>query len=537
MRHSRQNRLAGYCTPLALALSLLLASASASSQAKEHGHDTKKDKDAAAESEHAEALPERKLPVDMSHSQDGQVTIKGEAVDYRVTIGTQPVYGEEDRAIAALQYTYYERKGVDDTSRRPLFISFNGGPGSGSLWMHLGYTSPKQLSVDDEGYPVQPYGVRDNPHSILDVADIVYVNPVNTGFSRILDKEAGRETFFGVEADVTYLADWIDGFVSRIDRWRSPKYLIGESYGTTRVSGLAGALQNRHWMYLNGVILVSPTGLGLETEGPSPRANLLKLPYYAAAAHYHGQLEPELQEKPLLELLAEAEAFTVDELLPFLARGGFVDTAMREHMADKVARYTGLGEQFVLDYNLAVPASAFWKELLRDEGFTIGRLDSRYLGLDRVNAGETYDYPPELTSWNHAFAPAINHYLRDELGFETDLQYYLFGPVYPWDGRGDTNVGEELRQAMAQNPYLNVMVQSGYYDGATDYFSAKYVLWNLDPSGRLRDRMRFEGYESGHMMYLRAEDLKTSNEHIREFIRQSTPAEGAPASYGSIKKR
>ncbi len=537
MTNSRQLRSAGYCAPLALALSLLLASVSASIQAKEHEHDAAKGEDAAAKSEHTSPLPERTLPVDMSHSQDGQVTIKGEAVDYRVTIGTQPVYGEEDRAIAALQYTYYERKGVDDTARRPLFISFNGGPGSGSLWMHLGYTSPKQLVVDDEGYPVQPYGVRDNPHSILDVADIVYVNPVNTGFSRILNKEVARETFFGVEADVTYLADWIDVFVSRIDRWRSPKYLIGESYGTTRVSGLAGALQNRHWMYLNGVILVSPTGLGLETEGPSPRANLLKLPYYTAAAHYHGQLEPALQEKPLLELLAEAEDFTVDELLPFLARGGFVDTGMRESLADTVARYTGLSKQFVMDYNLAVPASAFWKELLRDEGFTIGRLDSRYLGLDRVNAGERYDYPPELTSWNHAFAPAINHYLRDELGFETDLQYYLFGPVRPWEGRGETNVGEELRQAMAQNPYLNVMVQSGYYDGATDYFSAKYVLWNLDPSGRLRDRMRFEGYESGHMMYLRAEDLKTSNEHIREFIRQSTPAEGAPASYGSVRQR
>jgi len=537
MTNSRQLRSAGYCAPLALALSLLLASVSASIQAKEHEHDAAKGEDAAAKSEHTSPLPERTLPVDMSHSQDGQVTIKGEAVDYRVTIGTQPVYGEEDRAIAALQYTYYERKGVDDTARRPLFISFNGGPGSGSLWMHLGYTSPKQLVVDDEGYPVQPYGVRDNPHSILDVADIVYVNPVNTGFSRILNKEVARETFFGVEADVTYLADWIDVFVSRIDRWRSPKYLIGESYGTTRVSGLAGALQNRHWMYLNGVILVSPTGLGLETEGPSPRANLLKLPYYTAAAHYHGQLEPALQEKPLFELLAEAEDFTVDELLPFLARGGFVDTGMRESLADTVARYTGLSKQFVMDYNLAVPASAFWKELLRDEGFTIGRLDSRYLGLDRVNAGERYDYPPELTSWNHAFAPAINHYLRDELGFETDLQYYLFGPVRPWEGRGETNVGEELRQAMAQNPYLNVMVQSGYYDGATDYFSAKYVLWNLDPSGRLRDRMRFEGYESGHMMYLRAEDLKTSNEHIREFIRQSTPAEGAPASYGSVRQR
>jgi carboxypeptidase C (cathepsin A) len=520
---------------LAWALSTWLLSATATAVGQAAQSETGSDDSSATAAK--EALPERRLPVDMSQTREGRVSILGKPVNYRVTVGTQPVYGEDDRAIAALQYTYYERKGIDDTARRPLFISFNGGPGSGSLWMHLGYTSPKQLIIDDEGYPVQPYGVRDNPYSILDVADIVYINPVNTGFSRILDDEVEREKFFGVEADVDYLADWIDVFVSRVDRWRSPKYLIGESYGTTRVSGLAGALQNRHWMYLNGVILVSPTGLGLSPEGPSPRGSLLKLPYYAAAAHYHGQLEPALQGKGLLELLDEVERFTVDELLPVLARGGFADPAERERMAGRVARYAGLDTQFVLDYNLAVPASAFWKELLRDKGFTIGRLDSRYLGVDRVNAGEKYDYPPELTSWNHAFAPAINHYLRDELGFETDLQYYLFGPVRPWEGQGDVNVGEELRQAMAMNPYLHVMVQSGYYDGATDYFSAKYVLWNLDPSGRLRHRMRFEGYESGHMMYLRAEDLETSNQHIREFIEQSTPAANAPASYGRIERK
>lgn len=507
----------------ALTLSLALVSGGACAQAA-----------VGTETAEAPALPERKLPVDMAQSQDAEVTILGERVRYRVTIGTQPVYGEEDRAIAALQYTYYERTDINDQARRPLFISFNGGPGSGSLWMHLGYTSPKLLVIDDEGYPVQPYGVRDNPHSILDVADIVFVNPVNTGFSRILDKEVDRETFFGVEADVEYLADWIDVLVSRIGRWRSPKYLIGESYGTTRVSGLAGALQNRHWMYLNGVILVSPTGLGLEAEGPAPRSAVLKLPYYTATAHYHGQLEPALQDKPLLELLDEVEAFTIDEYLPVLARGGFSEPADRSRIAAAVARYAGLDEQFVLDYNLAVPASAFWKELLRDEGYTVGRLDSRYLGVDRTNAGDSYDYPPELISWNHAFAPAINHYLRDELGFKTDLQYNLFGDVHPWEGR-DTNVGEELRQAMAQNPFLHVMVQSGYYDGATDYFTGKYVLWHLDPSGRLRDRMRFEGYESGHMMYLRAPDLATSNQHIRDFIEQSTPAEGEPASYGSVR--
>ncbi len=483
----------------------------------------------------ADVAAERSLPADTAITSTGAVTIKGARVPYRVTTGTQPVYGGDGKADAALYYTYYERSDVQDRSRRPLFISFNGGPGSGSLWMHLGYTSPKQLVIDDEGYPIQPYGVRDNPHSILDVADIVYVNPVNTGFSRILDPEADREQFFGPQPDVRYLADWIDVFVSRQGRWTSPKYLIGESYGTMRVAGLAGELQNGHWMYLNGVILVSPTGLGLEPEGVAPRATVLKLPYYTAAAHYHGQLAPELQSRDLEELLTEVEAFAIDEYLPALSRGGSLEDARRREIARQVARYSGLSEQTVLDHNLAVPASYFWKDLLRDQSRTIGRLDSRYLGVDRQDAGERYDYPAELTSWNHAFAPAINHYLRNELGFKTDLQYYLFGPVRPWSGGpSDYNAGERLRQAMAQNPFLHVMVQSGYYDGATDYFTAKYVLWHMDPGGRLRDRMRFEGYRSGHMMYLRAEDLESSNEHIREFIRASLPEPGQPATYGRV---
>lgn len=480
-----------------------------------------------------DVLPDRTLPADSTITMTDEVTIKGVRVPYRVTTGTQPVYGSDGSVDAALYYTFYQRTDVEDVSRRPLFISFNGGPGSGSLWMHLGYTGPKMLRIDDEGYPVQPYGVRDNPHSILDVADIVFVNPVNVGFSRILDSDAPRESFFGVEPDITYLAEWIDVFVSRQGRWTSPKYLIGESYGTMRVAGLAGQLQNRHWMYLNGVILVSPTGLGLAPEGPLPRATTLKLPYYTAAAHYHGQLPADLQSRDLEELLPEVEAWALDEYLPALSRGGSLSDADRASMARQVARYSGLSEQTVLDHNLAVPVSYFWKDLLRDEGYTVGRLDSRYLGIDRQNAGDSYDYPAELTSWNHAFAPAINQYLREDLGFDTDLQYYLFGPVNPWSGGNpDYNGGEQLRQAMAQNPFLHVMVQSGFYDGATDYFTAKYVMWNMDPSGRLQDRMRFEGYRSGHMMYLRAEDLETSNEHIREFIEQSLP--DGPATYGSV---
>jgi carboxypeptidase C (cathepsin A) len=478
---------------------------------------------------HAAQAHARTLPIDTAITANDEVTVKGQTIPYTVTAGTQPVYGEDGTPIASLFYTYYQRSDVDDRTRRPIFVSFNGGPGAGSLWMHLGYTSPKRLKISDEGYPVQPYGVEDNPHSIIDVADIVYVNPVNVGFSRIIG-DAEREQFFGVNEDLEYLADWIDTFISRQGRWESPKYLIGESYGTTRVSGLAGQLQGDHWMFLNGVILVSPTGLGMEPAGPMPRSPGLKLPYYTAAAWYHEQLPPNLQQRDLTDLLPEVEQYTLEEFLPALSYGGFIDEGRKQEVARQVARYAGLSEQFVLDYNLAVPASAFWKELLRDEGYTIGRLDSRYKGIDRTDGGDRYDYPAEYSSWKHSFTPAINHYLQEVLGFETDLQYYVSGPVRPWNRQGN-ETGEMLRQAMAENPYLHVMVQAGYYDGATDYFSAKYVMWHLDPSGRFQDRLRFEGYRSGHMMYLRSEDLATSNEHIREFIEQSMPEEGQPAQY------
>ena len=474
------------------------------------------------------AQTDRVLPAESAVNSTGQVTIKGKVVPYKVTAGTQPVFNAEGKASASLFYTYYERTDVTDKSKRPFVISFNGGPGSASVWMHVAYTGPKQLNIDSEGFPVQPYGIRDNPHSILDVADIVYIDPVNTGFSRILDPKAEKSTFFGVNADIKYLADWLDVFVSRTGRWTSPKYIIGESYGTTRVSGLALELQNAHWMYLNGVILVSPTELGIKRDGPVNDA--LALPYYAAAAWYQKALPADLQQKDLSDILPEVEAFTIDELIPALAKGGFIDESKRKQIAAKMSRYSGLSEKIILQHNLVVPTQFFWKELLREKGFTVGRLDSRYLGIDRQLAGDSPDYNSELTSWLHSFTPAINYYLRDVLKYKTDLQYNMFGPVRPWDNSND-QTGENLRLAMAENPYMHVMIQSGYFDGATTYFDAKYSMWQLDPSGKMKDRLRFEGYRSGHMMYLRAEDLATSNEHIRDFIKKSMPAPGQPAKY------
>ncbi len=471
---------------------------------------------------------DRKIPVESVVETHHETTINGKKIVYSAKAGTQPVWAEDGHPIATLFYTYYQRTDIEDLDRRPLIISFNGGPGSASVWMHMAYTGPRILKIDDEGFPVQPYGVRDNPHSILDVADIVFVNPVNTGYSRIVDDEADTEQFFGVNQDIQYLAEWINTFVTRANRWNSPKYLIGESYGTTRVSGLALALQDDQWIYLNGVILVSPTGLGIDRDGPVNAAN--RLPYFAAAAWYHEQLSEELQGMDLLQLLEQVEQYTLNELLPTLAKGAMADEEERAAAVEQFSRYSGLSKQSILQHNLDVPTSFFWKELLRDQGQTVGRLDSRYKGLDRMDAGTRPDFNAEIAAWLHSFTPAINSYFRNELLYETDIKYNMFGSVSPWDRDGD-ETGENLRQAMAMNPYLRVMVQSGYYDGATTYFNAKYTMWHIDPSGKMRDRLQFKGYRSGHMMYLRSEDLKTANDDIREFIEQSTPKPGQPAKY------
>ena len=476
----------------------------------------------------------RKLNIDSAVTLKNSITIKSQRVPYTVIAGTIPVWDENGKPLAGVFYTYYERSDVNDRSSRPLVISFNGGPGTPSVWMEIGYTGPRILQIDDEGYPVQPYGMRDNPYSILDVADIVYVDPVNTGFSRAVNKDIPKTKFFGVNADIKYLAEWISTFISRYKRWASPKYLIGESYGTTRVSGLALELQNTQWIYLNGVILVSPTDLGIERGGVMDAA--LLLPYYAATAWYHKMLPADLQQKDLTAVLPEVEAFTVNEYLPALAKGGMLSEAGRKQIAAKVARYSGLSEKAVLQNNLSISTNFFWKELLRDRGYTIGRLDSRYLGVDKKDGGERPDYNAELTAWLHAFTPAINIYLRNELNYKTDLPYNMFGNVFPWDNENN-KTGENLRQAMAQNPNLHLLVQSGYYDGACDYFNAKYNMWQMDPGGKLQSRMTWEGYRSGHMMYLRKEDLATSNQHLRDFILRTIPKKGEGAKYrrGEVK--
>ncbi|MDA8951934.1 carboxypeptidase [Flavobacteriaceae bacterium] len=480
-----------------------------------------------------------RIPLDTTVITNSEVLINGQKITYQAKTGMQPVWNDHGEMIASLYYTYYRRtnfnknlKKPDNYSKRPIIMSFNGGPGSASVWMHIAYTGPKVLRIDDEGYPIQPYGVKDNPNSILDVADIVYVNPVNTGYSRPIvkkGKKLDKSLFFGINADVKYLAGWLNTFITRNNRWQSPKYIIGESYGGTRVMGLAAELQNKQWMYLNGVIMVSPADYKVLRTG-SALSSSLNLPYFTAAAWYHKMLPNELQNKDLLEILPLSEEYAINKLIPAMAKGGFISDTERNKVAERMSYFSGIKKNVILQHNLDVPKDYFWKELLRNEnGFTIGRLDSRYRGLDKRLAGDSPDYNSEITSWLHSFTPAINYYIREHLKFKTDVTYNVFGQVRPWDNRND-NVREGLRKAMAQNPYLKVLVQSGYYDGATTYFNAKYTMWQTDPSGRMKDRFFFKGYRSGHMMYLRSEDLKKSNDDLRDFIKNSS-SKGKPAKY------
>ena len=473
----------------------------------------------------------RELPVDTIVITNHTTTIKGEKISYQAQTGTQPVWDIDGNPIASLFYTYYKRTNIKNVNERPLIFSFNGGPGSASVWMHLAYTGPKILKIDEEGYPTQPYGYKSNPNSILDVADIVFINPVNTAYSRIHEvegKKADRENFFGINQDIEYLAEWLNTFVSRKQRWESPKYLIGESYGGTRVMGLSAELQERQWMYLNGVIMVSPADYKVIRVG-GPVSSALNLPYYTAAAWYHKQLNSDLQQKDLTEILPEVEEFTINKLIPALSKGGFISDAELKSIASSMARYSGLSEKSILQNNLDVKTDFFWKDLLRDKGMTIGRLDSRYLGIDKKEVGIRPDYNSELRSWEHSFTPAINHYIRKELNFKTDLKYNIFGPVHPWNN-DDDNTRDDLRRAMAENPYLKVLFQSGYYDGATTYFNAKYTMWQVDPSGKMKNRFYFKGYRSGHMMYLRNEDLIKANDDLRAFILNTT-TNGKAAKY------
>jgi carboxypeptidase C (cathepsin A) len=447
------------------------------------------------------------------------IDVGGQRIAYTATAGTMLLRDDKNKPEASMFYVAYTRDDVTDKARRPMFYSFNGGPGTASVWMHMGFTGPRKVVYDDEGMmPAPPFRLADNDHAILDIADIVYIDPIGTGYSRMAPGEDAHK-YHGVMEDIRSVAEFVRLYTTRNSRWDSPKFLIGESYGTTRASGLVNYLQQTHQMYFNGVILVSMTGL--DYQAGTDVGFALSLPHYTATAWYHKALPGDLQGKPLKAALEESEQFAVGAYLDALMKGDTLPKAERDSVAAQIARLSGVSKEYVINSNLRIERGRFRKELLRSRGLTVGRLDSRYTGVDRDAAGATNEFDPAMEAWNGPFAAVINDYFRDELKWETDTKYNIWGDVQPWRRDQRTNTGEMLRGALTQNPFLRVLVLAAYYDGATDYFSAQHTMSHLDPSGTIKNRISFAYYESGHMMYVRKTDLAKSKRDIAEFVQQS----------------
>jgi carboxypeptidase C (cathepsin A) len=448
----------------------------------------------------------------------GTAVINGSKLEYFARAGTLLLKGDDGKPTASIFYIAYSKDTASDAPPRPITFVFNGGPGSSSVWLHLGAFGPKKVQMRDDGEPLPPPAkVVNNDYSILDLTDLVFIDPVTTGFSRPAPGQSGKQ-FHGVQEDVQSVGDFIRLYTTRYERWASPKFLAGESYGTTRAAGLSGYLQDRHGMSLNGIILISSV-LNFQTirfdEG-NDLPYILFLPSYTATAWYHKKLPPDLQADRK-KALAEAEKFAAGEYAAALFKGSKLTDDEAASVRKKLARLTGLSETFVAECNLRIEILRFTKELLRGERRTVGRFDSRLKGTDADAAGERPDHDPSYAAVQGAYTTALNQYVRKTLRYESDLPYeILTGRVQPWDyGNAKNrylNVAPTLRQAMTRNRDLRVFVANGYYDLATPYFATDYTFDHLGADAKLTGRVTMTDYDAGHMMYIN----KASHQQLKQ---------------------
>lgn len=467
-------------------------------------------------------------PVTTEH----EVTIAGVPIRYRATAGLMPLLDDYGKSKARIFYVAYEKleKGADGSwqrpaaAARPVTFSFNGGPGSSSVWLHMGALGPRRVVFGPEGEALAPPAkLADNEHSWLDLTDLVFIDPVSTGFSRANEGESPSQ-FHGLNEDASSVADFIRLWISRSGRWLSPKYLVGESYGTTRAAALSAELQDRLGIYLNGISMVSMV-LNFQTlsfDLGNDTAYWLFLPSYTATAFHHGKLRAPLSED-FERAVQSARDFAVREYLPALARGDTVTETERDALASRLAEFMGVSAEFVKQRRLRVSVPAFTKELLRDQSRTVGRLDSRYKGIDRFDATAEYEYDPSYAAILGPYTAALNSYVREELAWTTDVNYeILTGRVRPWkypDGRF-VDVSETLRASMSKNPALRVWVANGYFDLATPFFAAEHTVARMGLDPALRGNVTMTYYKSGHMMYVRREDLEKLKQDAAEFYKK-----------------
>ncbi len=455
-----------------------------------------------------------------------EITIEGDKLAYKAEAGTLPLLKEDGSPRANIFYVAYTVPS-EDVAKRPIMFCFNGGPGAAAVWLHLGGLGPRRALVNPDGtLPPPPFELVDNAHTILPACDLVFIDPVATGYSRAAKGEK-QEQFFGKDPDIAAMAEFIRLYTTRNTRWRSPKFLCGESYGVFRAAGLAAELQQRHGMFLNGLVLVS----GLVDYGtiiPGPSNDLpyaLVLPSFTAVAHAHGKLPADLQADRT-KALAEAEAFASDEYVTALFAGAALPEARRTDIARKIARLTGLPEKLVVDRDLRVSPSVFREKLLADDRIILGRFDGRITGRDGDHGSTSPQFDPSFDAALGPLSAAMNAYVREELLFESDLPYRVLTGVGPWpqDQNRYASTASQLAEAMSRNHHLRVLVQTGRCDLAVPYLSMRYSINHLGVDPELLKNVTYADYDSGHMMYLSLGDLEKLERDLRAFVEPAPPA-------------
>ncbi len=471
-----------------------------------------------AKKEEPKPAPEEK-PVVRSH----QVTIGGKVLKYTTTTGMMPIKNADGETEANIFYMAYTLDQPAGAAKRPLMFSFNGGPGSSSVWLHLGLLGPKRVKLDKEGNMMSPpFQLVENEYTLLDQTDLVFIDPVGTGYSRPAKKELGKK-FWGLKGDIESVGEFIRIYLTRNERWGSPLFLIGESYGTMRAAGLAGALIESG-IALNGIALISST-LEFQTID-FVRGNdwpyILYLPTYTATAWYHKKLPADLQ-KDLPAAVKAAEQWASTSYLQALAKGDSLPAAERKEITAQLARFTGLSSQYVELSNLRIEHVRFATELLREQGATVGRLDSRFKGKNERGVAENFDYDPSYSNILPPYTATLNNYVRSELGYQSDVQYNILsgiGDNWEWGdaSAGMPNTAAGLRKAFVQNPFMKVYIASGYYDMATPYFATKYTFDHIGLDATAKKNISTGEYEAGHMMYIQMASLEKLRKELATFL-------------------
>ena len=452
-----------------------------------------------------------------------ELRVGARVLRYSVTTGFMPLKSDTGDVEARLFFMAYTLERSSGPEARPLMFSFNGGPGSSSVWLHLGALGPKRVKMRADGQmPSPPYKLVDNEQTWLDDTDLVFIDPVGTGYSRPAKPELGKK-YWGVQGDIESVGEFIRLYLTRYERWASPLFLVGESYGTTRAAGLSGYLVEKGIAF-NGILLVSSI-LNFQTARFTTGNDLpypLFLPTYAATAWYHKKLPADLQSKPLGDFLREVEAFAAADYPNALQKGDRMSAPERQEMVKRVSRYTGLSETYVDESDLRIEIQRVCKELLRREGRTVGRLDSRFRGSDSSGVAERPEFDPSMTAIRPPYTATFNDYVRRSLGYKTDTVYHILGGGIgaPWDfgAGGFADTSQALGDAFAKNPDMRLFVASGFYDLATPYFATQYTLSHMGLTAEQRARISTGQYEAGHMMYIHEGELARLKQDVAKFI-------------------